>query len=132
VEKIMSKLKRAIRLEDVPWNRNDDPRDWLNYKRLIWKETGSNDLCIGLGSLDPGKILDLHHHKDDAEFYYVLEGNAKVTVDDEVIDATPGTAIYIPVASKHKIVNDGAEKFVFIYGLNAETRRYTYDVPAPE
>lgn len=128
----MSKLKRAIRLEDAPWQRNDDPRDWLNYKRLIWGETGSNDLCIGLGSLDPGKVLDLHHHQDDAEFYYVLEGNAKVTVDEEVIDATPGTAIYIPVAAKHKIVNDGEEKFVFIYGLNADTRRYVYDVPLKE
>lgn len=31
----MGKLKRAVRFEDVPWNRNDDPRDWLNYKRLI-------------------------------------------------------------------------------------------------
>ena len=79
----MSKLKRAVRFEDVPWNRNDDPRDWLNYKRLIWSETGSNDLCIGVGSLDPGRILDLHHHQEDAEFYYVLSGNAKVTVDEE-------------------------------------------------
>jgi mannose-6-phosphate isomerase-like protein (cupin superfamily) len=40
----------------------------------------------------------------------VLSGRAKVTVDDEEIDATPGTAIYIPVASKHKILNDGGEK----------------------
>ena len=128
----MSKLKRAIRLEDVPWNRNDDPRDWLNYKRLIWRETGSNDLCIGLGSLDPGKVLDLHNHPEDAEFYYVLSGTAKVTVDEEEIDATPDTAIYIPAAAKHKILNDGEEKFVFLYGLNADTRRDVYDVPLPE
>ncbi|MBN2336196.1 cupin domain-containing protein [Candidatus Bathyarchaeota archaeon] len=128
----MGELKRAIRLDEVPWRRNDDPRGWLNYKRLIWKETGSNDLCIGLGRLDPGKVLDLHHHQEDAEFYYVLEGNAKVTIDEELIDATPGTAIYIPVAAKHKIVNDSDEKFVFLYGLNAETRRYVYDVPLKE
>ena len=128
----MSKLNRAVRFEDVPWNRNDDPRDWLNYKRLIWSETGSNDLCIGVGSLDPGRILDLHHHQEDAEFYYVLSGNAKVTVDEEEIDATPGTAIYIPVAAKHKVFNDGDEKFVFVYGLNAGTRRYVYDVPLKE
>ena len=74
---------RAIRLEDVAWKRNDDPRDWLNYKRLIWEETGSNDLCVGLGELPPGKILGLHHHEDDAEFYYVISGRAKVTVEDE-------------------------------------------------
>ena len=128
----MGKLKRAVRFEDVPWNRNDDPRDWLNYKRLIWSETGSDDLCVGVGSLDPGKVLDLHNHPEDAEFYYVLSGNAKVTVDEEEIDATPGTAIYIPAAAKHKILNDGDEKFVFVYGLNAGTRRYVYDVPLKE
>jgi len=128
----MAKPSRAIRLEDVQWNRNDDPRDWLNYKRLIWRETGSTDLCIGLGSLPPGKILGLHHHADDAEFYYVLSGRAKVTVDDEEIDATPGTAIYIPVASKHSILNHSDEDFVFLYGLNADTRRYTYDITVDE
>ena len=128
----MGKLKRAVRFEDVPWNRNDDPRDWLNYKRLIWSETGSDDLCVGVGSLDPGKILDLHNHPEDAEFYYVLSGNAKVTVDEEEIDAAPGTAIYIPAAAKHKVFNGGDEKFVFVYGLNAGTRRYVYDVPLKE
>ncbi|UCD45935.1 MAG: cupin domain-containing protein [Candidatus Bathyarchaeota archaeon] len=125
----MSAVRKAIRFEDVPWRRNDDARDWLNYKRLIWSETGSNDLCVGVGSLDPGKILGLHHHPEDAEFYYVLSGSAKVTVDDEEIDATPGTAIYIPAAAKHRILNDGGEKFVFVYGLNAGTRRHVYDEP---
>ena len=128
----MSKLKRAIRLDEVEWKRNDGPRDWLYYKRLIWRETGSTDLCIGLGRLDAGKVLDLHNHPEDGEFYYILEGRAVVTVDEEVIDATPGTAIYIPAGAKHKVVNTGEESFFFLYGLNADTRRYEYDVPLPE
>lgn len=123
----MSKVSRAVRYDDVPWKRNDDPRDWLNYKRLIWEQMGSSDLCIGIGELPPGKVLGLHHHVGDAEFYYVLSGRAKITVDDEVIDATPGTAIYIPKDSTHKILNDGKEKFVMVYGLNAPTRKYVWD-----
>jgi mannose-6-phosphate isomerase-like protein (cupin superfamily) len=118
---------RVIRLEDVPWRRNDDPRDWLNYKRLIWEETGSKELCVGLGELPSGKILGLHHHEDDAEFYYVISGRATITLDDKEIDATPGTAIYIPKGAKHRILNDGDEKFVMLYGLNAPTRRYVWD-----
>ena len=123
---------RAIKLEDIQWKRNDDPRDWLNYKRLIWEETGAKEFCVGLGELPPGKMLGLHHHVDDAEFYYVISGRAKVTLEDEEIDATPGTAIYIPVGAKHKIVNDGEEKFVMVYGLNASTRRYVWDEPLAE
>ena len=123
----MSRRSRAIRYDEVPWRRNDDPRDWLNFKRLIWEETGSRELCVGVGELPPGKVLGLHHHVGDAEFYYVLSGRAKITVDDEEIDAKPGTAIYIPPDSPHKILNDGEEKFVMIYGLNAPTRKYVWD-----
>ncbi len=123
----MTKQGRVTKLEDIPWKRNDDPRDWLNYKRLIWEETGSKELCVGLGELPPGKILGLHHHVGDAEFYYVLSGRAKVTVRDMEIDATPGTAIYIPESAVHGIFNDGDEKFVMVYGLNAPTRRYVWD-----
>ncbi len=120
---------RVIRFDDVPWRRNDDPRDWLNFKRLIWEETGSKELCVGVGELEPGRILGLHHHVSDAEFYYVLSGRATITVEDKKIDATPGTAIYIPPSAKHKILNDGKEKFVMVYGLNAPTRRYVWDEP---
>ena len=123
----MPKEGQAVRYDDVPWKRNDDPRDWLNYKRLIWEQMGSIDLCIGISELPPGKVLGLHHHVGDAEFYYVLSGRATITVDDEVIDATPGTAIYIPKDAPHKILNDGEEKFVMVYGLNAPTRKYVWD-----
>ena len=118
---------KVIRYDDVPRRRNDDPRDWLNFKRLIWEETGSKELCVGIGELDPGRVLGLHHHVGDAEFYYVLSGRATITVEDKEIDATPGTAIYIPPSAKHKILNDGKEKFVMVYGLNAPTRRYVWD-----
>ncbi|MGQ9680601.1 MAG: cupin domain-containing protein [Candidatus Bathyarchaeia archaeon] len=126
----MVKRSKAIRLEDVPWRRVEDSRDWLRHKRLIWEETGSKELCVGLGELDPGRWLGLHHHENIAEFYYAISGRAKVTVEDEEIDAREGTAIYIPPSAKHKIVNDGEEKFVFIYGLNASSRPYVWDEPS--
>lgn len=126
----MKRMGRAIRLEDVPWRRIEDQRDWLRFKRLLWEETGSKEFCVGLGELDPGRWLGLHHHEGIAEFYYVLGGRAKVTVEGEELEATPGTAIYIPPSAKHKIINDGDEKFIFIYGLNASTRPYTWDEPA--
>jgi len=125
----MPKKGKVIRLEDVPWRRNDDPRDWLNFKRLLWEETGSTELTVGFGELPPGKVLGLHHHVGDAEFYYVLSGRAKVTVEDLEVDATPGTAIYIPPDAKHSIVNESREKFVILYGLNAPTRRFVWDEP---
>jgi mannose-6-phosphate isomerase-like protein (cupin superfamily) len=71
--------------------------------------------------------LGLHHHVGDAEFYYVLSGRAKVTVGDLEVDASPGTAIYIPESAPHMIENDGDENFVMVYGLNAPTRRFVWD-----
>jgi len=61
---------------------------------FIWEETGSKELCVGLGELVPWRWLGLHHHENIAEFYYAMSGRAKVTAEDE-IDGKPGTAIYI-------------------------------------
>jgi len=45
------------------------------------------------------------------------------------VEATPGTAIYIPPDAKHSILNQGPDKFVILYGLNAPTRRFVWDKP---
>src|SRR3990170_5480817 len=101
----MGNVKHVVRSEDVPWRKNDDSRDDLMFRRMVWQEMGSMNLTVGVGELYPGRRLGLHHHEDDDEFYYVISGRAKVTVDDEEIDAYPGTAIFMPAKSKHQIIN---------------------------
>lgn len=115
------KSKYFVRVEDQKFIRNveahGEPRDQGIFKELISKEI-SNDLYLGIGWLKPGEIHILHHHPKASEFYYAVEGSAKITVNDETVIAEPGTAAYIPAGAKHKIVNDRKETFVVLFGYN--------------
>lgn len=43
-----------------------------------------------------------HFHKENAEYYFVLEGTGKMELDGEVFDLRPGTAVFIPAGVVHR------------------------------
>ncbi|MBS3763457.1 MAG: cupin domain-containing protein [Planctomycetes bacterium] len=43
-----------------------------------------------------------HYHKNCTEYYYILEGSGKMELDNDVIQLTPGTLVYIPAGVKHR------------------------------
>ena len=62
----------------------------------------------------PGKRLSYQKHSQRAEHWFVVEGSARVTLDDEEINLKPGEAIDIPKGSAHRIENPGSGPLVFI------------------
>jgi mannose-6-phosphate isomerase len=62
----------------------------------------------------PGKRLSYQRHSRRAEHWFILEGNALVTLDDEVISLSAGQAIDIPKGSAHRIENPGTALLMFI------------------
>lgn len=127
----MAEIKRFVHQEDVPFKLNTDTTGNLNddgrWKSLIDKEKGSQDLLLGIGWLKPGEVHLLHHHTTASEFYYILEGSATVTSGDEVEKVRAGTAIYIPAGDRHKIVNDGDQELVVLFGYNELEQDYIFD-----
>ena len=62
----------------------------------------------------PGKRLSYQKHAQRAEHWVVVEGTAKVTLDDRDITVQAGEAIDIPIGSAHRVENTGDELLVFI------------------
>ena len=62
----------------------------------------------------PGKRLSYQKHAQRAEHWVVVEGTAKVTLDDRDITIEKGKAIDIPIGSAHRVENTGDELLVFI------------------
>lgn len=121
-----TKMKYIRHIDDVEAIRNSDlpgadPRDSGIFKDLISENTGALELGLGIGWLQPGEMHILHHHPDIAEFYYVLEGSAEMTVEDETVRAIPGTFCYIPANAKHRIVNNTTTTFCVLFGLSRGT-----------
>jgi mannose-6-phosphate isomerase len=62
----------------------------------------------------PGKRLSYQKHAQRAEHWVVVQGTAKVTLDDEEINVPAGDAIDIGVGVAHRVENAGTELLVFI------------------
>ena len=55
----------------------------------------------------PGAALSLQSHKHRSEHWVVVEGTAKVTIDDEVKLVSEGQSVYVPLGTKHRMENPG-------------------------
>ena len=62
----------------------------------------------------PGKRLSYQKHAQRAEHWVVVQGTAKVTLDDRDIIVTTGQAIDIAVGSAHRVENPRDELLIFI------------------
>lgn len=62
----------------------------------------------------PGAALSLQSHVHRSEHWIVVEGTAKVTVNDETRLVTENESIYIPLGAVHRMENPGRVPMVLI------------------
>src|SRR5271169_3387728 len=48
----------------------------------------------------------LHYHARTDEFYYVIDGQGTMILDDEVIELHKGVVVYVPRGVKHKAIGN--------------------------
>lgn len=53
----------------------------------------------------PGQQLSLQKHAQRAEHWVVVQGTARITLDDRQFDLTPGQACDIAVGQVHRLAN---------------------------
>jgi len=61
-----------------------------------------------------GKRLSYQKHARRAEHWVIVQGTARVTLDDVEITKRAGEAIDIQIGAKHRVENGGADLLVFI------------------
>ena len=57
--------------------------------------------------VNPGAALSLQSHNHRSEHWVVVEGTAKVTIDDDVKTVTENQSVYIPLGAVHRMENPG-------------------------
>ncbi len=62
----------------------------------------------------PGKRLSYQKHSQRAEHWVVVQGTAKVTLDDREMVVEAGQAIDIAIGSAHRVENPGEQTLLFI------------------
>ncbi len=90
--------------------REFDRRPWGTYEVL---DEGATFKVKRIEVL-PGKRLSYQKHSKRAEHWYVIEGTAKVTLDDREIFVVAGESIDIPMGAAHRVENPGPTMLAFI------------------
>jgi mannose-1-phosphate guanylyltransferase/mannose-6-phosphate isomerase len=95
----MLKDKGATQAENLP--RDFRPWGWyesialgprFQVKRIVVKSGGS---------------LSLQSHNHRSEHWVVVEGTAKITINDDVNTITENQSVYIPLGAVHRLENPG-------------------------
>lgn len=87
-----------------------DQRPWGTFTVL----DEGKDFKVKRIEVLPGKRLSYQKHAQRAEHWVVIQGTAKVTLNDAEITVAPGESIDIPVGAAHRVENAGTELLVFI------------------
>lgn len=78
-------------------------RPWGNYKVL---REGPRYKIKEI-SVNPGAALSYQSHNHRSEHWVVIQGRAKVTIEDQIQILQENQSTYIPVRSKHRLENCG-------------------------
>ena len=87
-----------------------DYRPWGWYESLIVGGRFQVKRIV----VHPGAALSLQSHHHRSEHWIVVEGTARVTVDDEVRLISENQSVYIPLGAVHRMENPGKVPMVLI------------------
>jgi len=95
----------------------------LASKNTLWQKEVYRDakVQIVLMSIPAGEEIGTETHPAD-QTTFIVEGTAKVTIDDHNTTATPNHLVVVPKGAKHNIVNTGSGelKLFSVYAPPAE------------
>lgn len=108
----VKKAVEALKAKEAPQATHfpKDHRPWGWFESLVI----GNCFQVKRIHVHPGAALSLQSHLCRAEHWIVVEGTAKVTIDDEVKILTENQSVYIPLGAIHRMENAGEIPMVLI------------------
>ncbi len=85
-------------------------KPWGSFEIL---QLGRNYLVKKI-NVNPGGVLSLQSHEHRSEHWIVAEGEAEITINDEISILVENENIFIPKGSKHRMANKGDNNLVII------------------
>jgi len=87
-----------------------DHRPWGWFESLVM----GNRFQVKRIHVHPGAALSLQSHHHRSEHWIVVEGTARVTINDEVKLVGENQSVYIPLGAVHRMENPGKVPMVLI------------------
>ena len=100
------KAQGLLQAEQFP----KDHRPWGWFESLVIGDRFQVKRIV----VHPGASLSLQSHHHRAEHWIVVEGTAKVTIDEDVRLVSENQSVYIPLGAVHRMENPGKVPMVLI------------------
>ncbi|GAA0456581.1 cupin domain-containing protein [Streptomyces sp. NPDC046215] len=68
---------------------------------LFWPGTGTPQLCLHCGFMEPGEYFNVHVHPESEEAFIAFEGEGQLYLADRWYDAVPGDVLFAPPGVPH-------------------------------
>ncbi|RLG05098.1 MAG: hypothetical protein DRN68_09075 [Thaumarchaeota archaeon] len=105
------KVVHASKVEALEVREEGAEKTWVKW--LISKDDGAPNFAMRLFEVEPGGRTPLHSHPWEPEIF-ILDGVAKIILDEDAVVVKPETAIYIPSNLRHSIMNPSSKKLRFL------------------
>lgn len=91
----------------------ENPTGGVTTFKLVSDQSGGGVTVIE-GVSAPGEGPPLHVHREQDEFIYTLEGTFRIRLGNDVIEARPGSFVFIPRNTPHtwQNIGEGPSRFV--------------------
>ena len=92
---------KVLEKSERPWGRYEVLQESPSHKvKCIW--------------VLPGKRVSYQRHKFRAEHWFIVAGDAEVTIDGAVRGITAGDSVDIGIGVSHRIANVGTTDVIFV------------------
>ena len=81
------------------------------------KTVGSTSGFMGVATLGAGEKISEHYHPYSEEFIYVVRGRINAKLDGVSHQLPAGHGLYIPIGTKHRLVNESESEAFIVFHL---------------
>lgn len=102
----------------------------IGFKKILSKELPETLQIkqIAVGYLTPGEVIEPHVHPDLDEYYYVLEGNGSIFLNDDMLPFHKAIFVKVPAGTTHALQCEQDLTF-FYFGVQIKTAEYRHHPP---
>ena len=114
----VKEIVKDLEEKDIPEGRLNKKmfRPWGNYTSII----NGPSWQVKRLEIKPGSSLSLQMHHHRTEHWIIVEGIAKVEIDNKKTLLKKNESIYVPQCSKHRLSNPGKNLLIIIEVQNGE------------
>ena len=85
-----------------------------NFRKVVYTSKHSQ---LVLMSLKPKEEIGMEAHNENDQFFRIEKGKGKCIIDGNEYDISDGSAIVVPVGSRHNVINTSETEDLKLYTI---------------